>query len=394
MPQFFVVFSHLQKMKVGERNMEVKSAYIHIPFCVRICTYCDFNKYFIQNQPVDTYLDCLITEMQQSEVRKLETVFVGGGTPTALDYQQLEKLLVAITDTFEIKGEFSFEANPDELTIEKVQLLKDYGVNRLSMGVQTFKPELLDILGRTHKTEDIYQSVANARQVGIPSISLDLMYHLPNQTLEDFQDSLEKALSMDIDHISSYGLILEPKTKFYNMYRKGQLKVPNEDIGEEMYEYLLERMEQSEMHQYEISNFGKVGHESEHNKVYWKNEGYYGFGAGASGYVNGERYNNVNPVNHYIKKVQNNERPLLNSTFPTETEQMEEEMFLGLRMNIGVDKDKFSQKFGKTLEEVYGQTIEDLIQRELLIEQNGHITMTERGKVIGNIVFEAFLLNV
>lgn len=381
-------------MKEGERNMEVKSAYIHIPFCVRICTYCDFNKYFIQNQPVDQYLDCLIEEMEQSDVRQLETVFVGGGTPTALNYDQLKKLLVAITRIFKIKGEFSFEANPDELTIEKVQLLKDFGVNRLSMGVQTFNPELLEILGRTHKTEDIYQSVANARQVGIPSISLDLMYHLPHQTIEDFKDSLEKALALDIDHISSYGLILEPKTKFYNMYRKGQLKVPNEDIGEEMYEYLLERMEQSDMHQYEISNFGKDGHESEHNKVYWKNEGYYGFGAGASGYVNGERYNNVNPVNHYIKKIQNKERPILDSTFPTLSEQMEEEMFLGLRMNQGVNKSRFQQKFNTSIDNIFGTVINNLIERELIIEQEGYISMTERGKVIGNVVFESFLLNV
>lgn len=381
-------------MKEGDRVMDVKSAYIHIPFCVRICTYCDFNKYYIQNQPVDTYIDCLIKEMENSEVRELETVFVGGGTPTALNMQQLDRLLKAITSIFTIKGEFSFEANPDELTLEKVQLLKDYGVNRLSMGVQTFKPELLDILGRTHKTEDIYKSVENARSVGIESISLDLMYHLPKQTLEDFKDSLERALAMDIDHISSYGLILEPKTQFYNMYRKGQLQVPNEDIGEEMYEYLLERMSKSDMHQYEISNFGKRNHESEHNKVYWKNEGYYGFGAGASGYVNGERYNNVNPVNHYIKKIENNERPLLDSTFPTQTEQMEEEMFLGLRMNKGVSKQRFNEKFDQPIEQVYGQTIKDLISKDLLFEKDGYIAMTERGKVIGNTVFESFLLNV
>ena len=374
--------------------MEVKSAYIHIPFCVKICTYCDFNKYFIQNQPVDQYLDCLINEMKQSEVRSLETVFVGGGTPTALSYEQLEKLLIAITEIFEIKGEFSFEANPDELTLEKVQLLRDYGVNRLSMGVQTFKPELLEILGRSHKTEDIYRAVSNARQVGIPSISLDLMYHLPQQSLEDFKDSLEKALSMDIDHISSYGLILEPKTQFYNMYRKGQLKIPNEDVGEEMYEYLLNRMHETELHQYEISNFGKKGHESEHNKVYWKNEGYYGFGAGASGYVNGERYNNVNPVNHYIKKIQNNERPILDSVYPTESEQMEEEMFLGLRMNQGVSRKRFNQKFNKTIDDVYDEAIKDLKQRELIYDTGDYISLTERGKVIGNLVFEAFLLNV
>ncbi|MCE5001947.1 radical SAM family heme chaperone HemW [Staphylococcus pseudoxylosus] len=374
--------------------MEVKSAYIHIPFCVRICTYCDFNKYFIHNQPVDEYLDCLIKEMCDSEVRVLETVFVGGGTPTALSYKQLKRLLIAITDTFEIKGEFSFEANPDELTLEKVQLLKDFGVNRLSMGVQTFKPELLEILGRTHHTTDIYRAVSNARAVGIPSISLDLMYHLPQQTLEDFKDSLEKALAMDIDHISSYGLILEPKTQFYNMYKKGKLKIPNEDIGEEMYEYLIDRMNKSDLHQYEISNFGKVGHESEHNKVYWKNEGYYGFGAGASGYVNGERYSNVNPVNHYIKKIKNNERPILQSTYPTKTEQMEEEMFLGLRMNKGVSKNRFFEKFDQTVEQVYEQSLKDLTQKRLIVEQDDYISMTNRGKVVGNLVFESFLLNV
>ena len=188
--------------------MTVKSAYIHIPFCVRICTYCDFNKYFIDKQPVDEYLDALIKEMQVENNRKLETMYVGGGTPTALNIVQLEKLLKAINNTFTIHGEYSFEANPDELTYEKVALLKKYGVNRISMGVQTFKPELLEILGRTHKTNDIYSAVNNARKAGINSISLDLMYHLPQQSLEDFKQSLELALEMDIDHISSYGLIL------------------------------------------------------------------------------------------------------------------------------------------------------------------------------------------
>lgn len=374
--------------------MEVKSAYIHIPFCVRICTYCDFNKYFIQNQPVDEYLDCLIEEMERSKVRTLQTVFVGGGTPTALNLAQLEKLLHAITNIFTIKGEFSFEANPDELTLEKVNLLKAYGVNRLSMGVQTFKPELLEVLGRTHNTQDIYKSVENARKVGIPSISLDLMYHLPNQTMDDFKDSLDKALAMDIDHISSYGLILEPQTQFYNMYRKGKLKLPNEDVGEEMYDYLLHRMAQSSMHQYEISNFGKEGHESEHNKVYWRNEGYYGFGAGASGYVDGERYTNVNPVNHYIKKIKNNERPLLRSEFPTKDEQMEEEMFLGLRMNEGVSKQRFYDKFGQTIEEVYDSALTQLLDQHLIKEENNYLKLTDRGKVVGNLVFESFLLNI
>ncbi|MDK7113727.1 radical SAM family heme chaperone HemW [Staphylococcus pettenkoferi] len=374
--------------------MKVQSAYIHIPFCVRICTYCDFNKYFIQNQPVDEYLSCLIKEMETSEVRQLKTLFVGGGTPTALSETQLERLLQAITSLFTIEDEFSFEANPDELTLNKVRLLKKYGVNRLSMGVQTFNPQLLELLGRTHAPEDIYQAIDNARRVGIESISLDLMYHLPQQSLDDFKESLDIALSLNIDHISSYGLILEPQTQFYNMYRKGKLKLPSEDVGEEMYTYLIERLNQTSFHQYEISNFAKKGHESGHNKVYWKNEGYYGFGAGASGYVDGERYTNVNPVNHYIKKIQAGERPVLHSTRPTIQEQMEEEMFLGLRMNKGVSIKRFEEKFDQSIDQIYGQTLNQLVSDGLIEINDGFISLTERGKVIGNEVFEAFLLSV
>lgn len=374
--------------------MTVKSAYIHIPFCVRICTYCDFNKYFIDKQPVDEYLTALIKEMETSSNRQLDTMYVGGGTPTALSEAQLERLLKAITSIFSISGEFSFEANPDELTFDKVKLLKQYGVNRISMGVQTFKPELLRILGRTHKTEDIYNAVNNARKAGIQSISLDLMYHLPEQTLEDFSDSLNRAINMDIDHISSYGLILEPKTQFYNMYRKGKLKLPNEDLGAEMYQYLMNTLENTPFKQYEISNFAKNNHESYHNKVYWLNEEYYGFGAGASGYVNGVRYTNLNPVQHYINKVNNDEKPILTSNTPTFEEKMEEEMFLGLRMNKGVSREKFYLKFNVSIDKVFGYTIDSLKTKELLKEQDGYISLTERGKVIGNEVFEAFLLNI
>lgn len=374
-------------------KMTVQSAYIHIPFCVRICTYCDFNKYFIQNQPVDEYLDALITEMSTAKYRNLKTMYVGGGTPTALSINQLERLLKAIRDTFTITGEYTFEANPDELTKEKVQLLEKYGVNRISMGVQTFKPELLSVLGRTHNTEDIYTSVLNAKNAGIKSISLDLMYHLPKQTIEDFEQSLDLALDMDIQHISSYGLILEPKTQFYNMYRKGLLKLPNEDLGADMYQLLMSKIEQSPFHQYEISNFALDGHESEHNKVYWFNEEYYGFGAGASGYVDGVRYTNINPVNHYIKAINKESKAILVSNKPSLTERMEEEMFLGLRLNEGVISRRFKKKFDQSIESVFGQTINNLKEKKLIVEKNDAIALTNRGKVIGNEVFEAFLIN-
>lgn len=371
--------------------MKAKSAYIHIPFCVKICTYCDFNKYFIQNQPVDQYLECLVEEMKQSKASDLETLFVGGGTPTALSESQLEYLLQAVNEQFDIKGEYTFEANPDELTEEKVALLKKYGVNRLSLGVQTFDDTLLKTLGRSHQKSDIYRSIENARRHGIPSISLDLMYHLPGQTMAQFQESLEEALCLDIDHLSSYGLILEPQTQFYNQYRKGKLKMPNEDMGAEMYQYLMDRIKDSALHQYEISNFAKKGHESVHNQVYWKNESYYGFGAGASGYINGVRYTNVNPVNHYIKKIQQHKLPRLTETTPTVKEQIEEEMFLGLRMNQGVNKAQFKKKFNQTIEDVYGDEILSLEGQNLIEQTDEQIALTDQGRIVGNTVFEAFI---
>ncbi len=371
--------------------MIVKSAYIHIPFCVKICTYCDFNKYFIQNQPVDAYLQCLREEIKQSNASTLETLFVGGGTPTALSVEQLTYLLETIQQQFKILGEYTFEANPDELTAEKVALLKSYGVNRLSLGVQTFDNDLLKTLGRSHQKSDIYQAVENARYYDIPSISLDLMYHLPGQTLKQFQTSLDEALSLNIDHLSSYGLILEPQTQFYNQYRKGKLKLPNEDIGAEMYNFLMNRIKKSELHQYEISNFAKDNHESAHNKVYWKNESYYGFGAGASGYIDGIRYTNVNPVNHYIKKVNQGLKPRLSETEPTEQEQIEEEMFLGLRMNQGVNKDTFQMKYQRRLEDVYSKEILKLEKQGLIENSPTEIKLTDKGRIVGNEVFEAFI---
>ncbi|WP_323704707.1 radical SAM family heme chaperone HemW [Mammaliicoccus sp. Dog046] len=370
-----------------------KSVYIHIPFCVRICTYCDFNKFYIANQPVDEYLDCLIEEMSSRTDEVVETMFVGGGTPTALSEEQLERLLIAINELFVITKEYTFEANPDELTEGKIKLLKQYGVNRLSLGVQTFDDELLKVLGRTHQSNDIEKAVSLSRKHNIGSVSLDLMFHLPGQTLKQFDDSLNKALALNVDHISSYALILEPKTQFYNLYRKGKLKLPNEDLGEEMYQHLKAKMQSSQLEQYEISNFAKAGHESLHNMVYWKNESYYGFGAGAHGYIDGVRYGNINPVNQYIKKVTNKELPRLQSSEVTLKDQMEEEMFLGLRMTKGVSKSKFNQKFDQTINDVFGNQINELVTQGLLADENDYLFLTERGQVIGNEVFERFLLS-
>ena len=261
------------------------------------------------------------------------------------------------------------------------------------MGVQTFNPQLLELLGRTHAPEDIYQAIDNARQVGIESISLDLMYHLPQQSLDDFKESLDIALSLNIDHISSYGLILEPQTQFYNMYRKGKLKLPSEDVGEEMYTYLIERLNQTSFHQYEISNFAK----KDMNLNIIK-------------YIGKTRDTTVSALVPVVMlmvsvipmlilsiitlKDSSGERPVLHSTRPTIQEQMEEEMFLGLRMNKGVSIKRFEEKFDQSIDQIYGQTLNQLVSDGLIEINDGFISLTERGKVIGNEVFEAFLLSV
>ena len=272
----------------------VQAAYLHIPFCEQICHYCDFNKVFLQGQPVDEYLQSMEKELRNTVEKYptpgLKTIFVGGGTPTALNEKQLETFITSINrhlkpdpDTFE----FTFEANPGDLSKEKLQVLMDGGVNRLSFGVQTFNDELLEAIGRTHRKKDVFHTLELARQVGFKNISLDLMYGLPNQTIKHFEDSLQTAFSLNVEHFSSYSLIVEPKTVFYNLMRKGKLRLPSQENEADMYEILMKSMEAHGYNQYEISNFAKLGYESRHNLTYWNNDEYYGIGAGAHSYVDG-----------------------------------------------------------------------------------------------------------
>ncbi len=266
-----------------------RGVYIHIPFCHQICNYCDFNKFYFKNQPVDEYIEALGKEMELAtkknpeSFRHIETIFLGGGTPTALSPQQLDKLLTLIRTYIPMNSvtEFTSEANPDELSVEKLQVLFDGGVNRLSMGVQSFNQELLQKIGRTHSNEHVYKTTALAKKIGFQNISIDLMYGLPGQTMAQWKDSLEKALALDLPHFSAYSLIVEPKTIFYNQYAKGKLLLPTEDLEADMYDVLMQQMELHGLQQYEISNFAKPGYHSEHNKIYWDNDEYAGFGAGA-----------------------------------------------------------------------------------------------------------------
>jgi putative oxygen-independent coproporphyrinogen III oxidase len=378
--------------------MLVKSAYFHIPFCAQICYYCDFNKVFFQGQPVDEYLQAMEQEMKKTveafPAERLDTLFVGGGTPTVLEMKQLDFFLESIYKHFRFSKdevEFTFEANPNELTKEKLQLLKDAGVNRLSFGVQTFHDSLLKTIGRTHRYDDVIRTISLAKEVGFDNISIDLMYGLPNQTLQQFQADLDIAFSLDIQHISAYSLIIEPKTIFYNLWRKGTLPLPSEEEEAEMYEEAMRQMELHGYQQYEISNYARPGFQSRHNLTYWNNEEYYGIGAGAHSYVNGVRRANIGPIKQYIAKVQETGLPYREIHRVTRMEQMEEEMFLGLRKTEGVSKQRFSEKFGRDVHEVFGAAIRSERQKGLLEETDTHVRLTRRGRLLGNEVFQAFL---
>lgn len=376
----------------------VKGAYLHIPFCEHICYYCDFNKVFLKKQPVMDYLKALDKEMditlKKNEAKQLETIFVGGGTPTALNNDQM----MYFTDSIQkhlyssnIK-EFTMEANPGNLDESKLRIMKQSGVDRLSIGVQAFQDDLLESIGRTHRQEDVFETIRSARDVGFNNISIDLMFGLPHQTIDMLKESIEYAVSLDVEHISIYSLQIEPKTIFYNRMKKGQLKVPEEDVEATMYELIIDSLQKQGFNQYEISNFSKPGFESKHNLLYWKNDYYYGFGAGAHAYVNNKRLSNIGPIKKYINLIENDGTAVVSSNELTVKEQMEEELFLGLRKLEGVSKSSFKDKFALDIDAVYGSVINQLKENKLIEDDNDWIRLTRKGLFLGNNVFEAFLL--
>ena len=369
------------------------SAYIHIPFCTQICYYCDFSKVFIKNQPVDSYLEHLIEEYDSYDIKKLRTLYIGGGTPTALSAPQLAFLLEKLTDKLDLSylEELTIEANPGDLDQEKIAVLKDSLVNRVSLGVQTFNDRMLKQIGRSHTEKDIYENISNLKKAGFDNISIDLIYALPKQTMEDVKINVAKAIALDIPHMSLYSLILENHTVFMNRMRRGKLPLPKEDLEAEMFDYIIAELEKAGFEHYEISNFSKPGFESRHNLMYWDNAEYYGIGAGASGYVNGVRYKNHGPIRHYLEAVEAGNARVQEEVL-TLKEKMEEEMFLGLRKKSGVSKKRFEEKFGISFEDQYGAVVSELTEQGLLVPDRDIVRMTKQGLFLGDTVAEKFIL--
>lgn len=369
------------------------SAYVHIPFCTQICYYCDFSKVFIKNQPVDSYLEHLLEEFRFYDIQKLRTLYIGGGTPTALSAPQLEVLLKGLTKNLDLSvlEELTIEANPGDLDADKIAVLKNSAVNRVSLGVQTFDNKMLKKIGRSHLEKDIYENIDRLKLAGFDNISIDLIYALPGQTMEQVKENVAKAIGLDIPHMSLYSLILENHTVFMNRMRRGKLPLPKEELEAEMFEYIIAELERAGFEHYEISNFSKSGFESRHNLMYWDNAEYYGIGAGASGYVNGVRYKNHGPIRHYLSAVEEGNARITEEHL-SQKEQMEEEMFLGLRKKSGVSMARFEEKFGRSFDELYGEIVRDLVQQGLMQIEGDRVRMTKRGLFLGDTVAERFIL--
>ncbi len=368
--------------------------YVHIPFCKQKCFYCDFPSYAGKEGLEDEYINALIKEIDlKCSDKVIKSLFIGGGTPSHLNEDNLYKLLNKLNGLSYIKdAERTIECNPGTLTESKLKIIRDCGMNRISMGLQTTDNSLLKKIGRIHTIEEFRENYNRARKFGFKNINIDIMFGLPNQSVFDYKKTLNDIIELNPEHISCYSLIIEEGTPFYDMSEKGLLNLPKEDDEREMYKLTKNILEQNGYHQYEISNYSKEGMECYHNKVYWKCEEYLGVGVSSSSYINGNRIKNIDSITEYIKRICIGKEVYEDILKNTEKENMEEFMFLGLRMIQGVNKDDFKKKFKKDIYDVYGEVIKDNIKKDLLKEKNNYIFLTGKGIEVSNWVMSEFIL--
>lgn len=382
------------------------SVYLHIPFCVRRCAYCDFNTYAGLDEWMPAYIEALKAEMvglvADKEKLPVHTVFLGGGTPSLLAVEQVNDILMTVRECFEVHSavEISMEANPGTVSLEGLSALRKMGVNRLSFGVQSFRAGELALLGRIHTVDDALRAVAWARQAGFDNLNLDLIFGLPEQTLENWQQSVNIALDLQPEHLSLYALTIEEGTPLYGWVERGLVRQPDDDLAADMYEWASERLEAAGYAQYEISNWAREGRRCQHNLQYWHNLQYLGFGAGAHSFVQGYRLANLNGIREYIQAVKKEEArrqpfPLspanLVRTLMDPLTEIRETMMVGLRLTEeGVGRRQFEERFEISLEALFADEISRL-EKNGLVEFTDRLRLTKRGRLLGNLVFAEFV---
>ncbi len=371
--------------------------YIHIPFCVSKCKYCDFNSYKLDLEEKKKYLKSLEKEMSfyKNEIKEkeIDTIFIGGGTPSILRDYEIKTLFDNIKTNFKIKknAEITMECNPGTLTLSKLKIMKDCGVNRLSIGLQAVQNHHLEYIGRIHTFEEFEKNYFQAKEVGFENINIDLMYALPNQNEEDWKETLEKIVELNPAHISAYSLILEENTELFDMYNRNEFKLLDEDTDIVMYEYTINYLKSHGYNQYEISNYAKEGYECNHNILYWKCENYVGIGASASGFLSGTRYNNVSSLSEYEKMILEGKKPIDWEEKLSIKDEIEESIFLGLRMNEGIKFKDFKIKYDLDFIEKYKNEIEKLEKLNLIDVNELGMRLTQKGREISNSVFVEFM---
>lgn len=377
-------------MEIRENSLEL---YFHIPFCIKKCEYCDFLSGPATRTRQEDYIYALLREMKtisEKEKRSVDTIFIGGGTPSVPDCDVMEKFLKGMREDFNVSpdAEITIEANPGTLTPEKLQLYRKYGINRISIGLQSPKDKELKILGRIHNYSQFLESYHMAREAGFSNINIDLMFAIPGQTCKGWLENLHTVAELGPEHISAYSLIIEEGTPFY----KKELDLPDEDSEYIMYEDTGKILGEYGYHQYEISNYAKKGRRCRHNEGYWTRMEYLGLGLGAASLLGNRRFSNTDSMEEYLKNSGSPEKIRKNQENLSTYDEMAEFMFLGLRMIEGISVKRFQECFGVPIEKIYGKVIDGYKKQGLLIEKNGRIFLSRPGIHVSNTIMADFLL--
>jgi oxygen-independent coproporphyrinogen-3 oxidase len=362
-----------------------KHLYVHIPFCNNICYYCDFTRCKYNEDLVEKYLDSLQFELSQRvDNFDIETIYIGGGTPSSLTELQLNKLLTMLKPYTNSVIEYTFEANPDSLTLNKIKLLKQFSINRISLGVQSTEQRLLKLMNRQHDQTMVEEVINNLNTMGIHNISIDLIYSLPTQTMDEWKNTIDETLLLDIKHISLYSLTIEENSVFN---KKGYSNL-DIDIETDMYFYAIETLNKAGINQYEIANFAVEGYQSKHNTAYWNYNDFYGIGLGSSCKINENRFDNTT---NFIKYFNHN---FIDIDYKLSTsDNMFEMVMMSLRMKKGLDKNLFKSRYGFDIDIVYQEQIKANVKKGNLINSDTNLKCTDSGLYILNTILEEFLLN-
>lgn len=372
--------------------------YVHIPFCMKKCFYCDFVSYCNKENLVDEYIKCLKKEIESKKNKSklgIDTIYIGGGTPSFINENHIKDIIYILKESFDIdkETEITIEVNPGTVNENKLEIYKEVGINRLSMGLQSTNNELLKMLGRIHTYEQFLESYNMAKNIVFKNINVDLMIGLPNQKLEEVNDSVKKVINLKPNHISVYSLILEEGTKIAKKIKKGELILPKDELEREMYWNVKNQLQDNGYNHYEISNFAKKGFESKHNMNCWNQKEYLGFGAAAHSYFKSIRYSNIENIEEYIKNIKNNEFEKNKEIHEIQTidEAKKEYMLLGLRKIEGVNITEFKNKFIDNPLYLFRKELSKLVEEELIEIDINTIKLTNKGIDLANIVWEEFV---